>query len=440
MDNNKKLFEGLLKADGIDPAGVTESDRIAFGKMLDKQSKQKPSKPGNARPDIWRIIMKNGITKYAAAAVIVIAVLLSITFLDKSVTPAYAIEQTIEALSSIRFIHLVHRDQTGMITDERWIELGSNLEQLRYYQKSLPDFLAVEDGTTVAMYRNEKNTVVLYHPKDKRFTIGPIGQFLKSLSNQRLIIDENVEYRGKRAHRVSSLMANQDIYVDTETFLPIAGAGLEISYETPPEGIFEVVIPDGFVVVDKRPGVELGAIPDWFKEYEAADENFKKAKQALREDEFQMAVSLFENVVNNQPQRNWAWYWMGRGYYELGEYDRAIYAFTKLYDIIGSWSYCHYSRALAYMQKDMQLAAEEDLDKALPWMILSLRYPEGTTMFEIADTPFGGQPFQASDEEARSRMINRLREATGQDFGYDHQGTAEDNEQALSAWEKYVSE
>ncbi len=39
MDNNKKLVEGLLKADGIDPVGATESERVAFGKMLDEKLK-----------------------------------------------------------------------------------------------------------------------------------------------------------------------------------------------------------------------------------------------------------------------------------------------------------------------------------------------------------------------------------------------------------------
>ena len=72
MDNNKNLVEGLLKADGINPAGATESERIAFAKMLNKQSK-----PGS-RPDIWRIIMQSKITKPATAAVIIIAALIGI--------------------------------------------------------------------------------------------------------------------------------------------------------------------------------------------------------------------------------------------------------------------------------------------------------------------------------------------------------------------------
>ena len=77
MDNQKKLFEGLLKADGIDPTGPTESERAAFGIMLDEQTKSRQSKPG---PSIgmWRIIMKSKITKFVAAAVLILAILIAV--------------------------------------------------------------------------------------------------------------------------------------------------------------------------------------------------------------------------------------------------------------------------------------------------------------------------------------------------------------------------
>ena len=39
MDNNKKLAEGLLKADGIDPTNITESERMVFRQMLDREEK-----------------------------------------------------------------------------------------------------------------------------------------------------------------------------------------------------------------------------------------------------------------------------------------------------------------------------------------------------------------------------------------------------------------
>ena len=73
---------------------------------------------------IRRFIMSRFTKLTAAAAVIIIAIVLAITILDKSVPSAYAIEKTIEALRNIRFVHLVHRDQSGEIADERWIELS----------------------------------------------------------------------------------------------------------------------------------------------------------------------------------------------------------------------------------------------------------------------------------------------------------------------------
>ena len=39
MDNDKKLFEELLKADGIDPAAPTEAERTVFKEMLDSEKK-----------------------------------------------------------------------------------------------------------------------------------------------------------------------------------------------------------------------------------------------------------------------------------------------------------------------------------------------------------------------------------------------------------------
>ena len=50
-------------------------------------------------PNIWRIIMKSRITKLAAAAVIIIATLISINLFNG--TPAWAIEQSVKALDNI---------------------------------------------------------------------------------------------------------------------------------------------------------------------------------------------------------------------------------------------------------------------------------------------------------------------------------------------------
>ncbi|MHC4665164.1 MAG: hypothetical protein ACYS9T_04295 [Planctomycetota bacterium] len=68
-----------------------------------------------------RFIM-NKFTKLTAAAVVIVAAVLSITFLGKLTAPVYALEQTIEALKNVRYMHIVRRGEAGQVEDERWIE------------------------------------------------------------------------------------------------------------------------------------------------------------------------------------------------------------------------------------------------------------------------------------------------------------------------------
>lgn len=87
---------------------------------FDKSKKTQSVSPG---PNIWRIIMKSRITKLATAAVIIIAVVLSIIFWDKSVTNVYAIEQTIEANRTMRYLHLRYFDSShDNVAKECWLE------------------------------------------------------------------------------------------------------------------------------------------------------------------------------------------------------------------------------------------------------------------------------------------------------------------------------
>ena len=73
--------------------------------MLTSRTDGKPSVP--TRPlNIGRIIMKSPITKLAAAAVIIVTAVLSITILEKSATPAYGITDLPELFKKARTIHM----------------------------------------------------------------------------------------------------------------------------------------------------------------------------------------------------------------------------------------------------------------------------------------------------------------------------------------------
>ncbi|MHC4290363.1 MAG: hypothetical protein ACYSSK_10010, partial [Planctomycetota bacterium] len=72
----------------------------SYAAMGSHDSTAKP--PGHYK--LRRILMKNTV-KFTAAAIILIAATLSLTIWNAGVTPVYALEQTVEALSAMRSIH-----------------------------------------------------------------------------------------------------------------------------------------------------------------------------------------------------------------------------------------------------------------------------------------------------------------------------------------------
>jgi len=400
---------------------------------------------------IERRFTMSRLMKLAAAAAIIIVALLGVRFLDKSLSTTYAFDQTVEAVKNVRFMHVVQRDETGQIKDERWIEIGPDGFQVRYRQDNPPNRLIVEDGQTVSVYYKDKNSVILYDPKDQQYQwIGNLRVALNELAGQAsMVIEKNVDYWGRKAHHVRWLTLNVDCYIDPETKLPIAMLGYQISYEDPPEGIFDIVIPEGVVVVDKRPGAQLVEEPEWMKikdnNAKIAQQNFDEARMMSAAGEYEKAAELFKNVVEIQPGSNWAWFWLGKAHYELGEYDSAIYEFSKVIEMLTKSfkvvpHYCHLARGLAYAAKGMKDMARRDFETALPVMIDALRNIKAATLFDYADDPLYKdlpEDKRPTAEQSLAMMINRLRLITGQNFGYDPNASAEENERAIAAWEDW---
>jgi len=80
----------------------TKFDQKVKQDILTVMDKQTTS--AEHQPSLGRIIMKSRIIKLAAAAVIVVVVFLGINLLDKAVTPAWAIEQTVEAFKNLKSV------------------------------------------------------------------------------------------------------------------------------------------------------------------------------------------------------------------------------------------------------------------------------------------------------------------------------------------------
>ena len=104
---------------------------------------------------IWRTIMKSPITKLAAAAVIFVAVALSINVWDKSIPTAYALEQTIEANHSVRYLHIKGFDPSHKEPKEYWVvcDESGKLKSARWH---MPEWDAPKDGAKVVVWKKNK--------------------------------------------------------------------------------------------------------------------------------------------------------------------------------------------------------------------------------------------------------------------------------------------
>ena len=162
MDNNKKLYEGLLRADGIDPAGATESERVAFGRMLDEQHKLRQSRPSTARPYIWRIIMKSKSTKFAAAAVIMIAAILGLNIIPWPGT-SVALADVAKRLEGVK--NCVFRKTVTVTTEEG--KIYKNESHIYYAQAGVrqDNYHGPDAGLQVFLQHSQGRIVWIVHDK-----------------------------------------------------------------------------------------------------------------------------------------------------------------------------------------------------------------------------------------------------------------------------------
>ncbi|HUW18885.1 MAG TPA: tetratricopeptide repeat protein [Sedimentisphaerales bacterium] len=454
MTDDERQFENFVRQTEFDDTpDPNHRDRLerhllrALGKRPPRQI------------EFWRIAMKSKITKLAAAAVILIAVVLSVAILDKSIPSAYALEQTIDAIKSVRFMHIVRGPRENKdYGDERWIEIMPDGSQGRYRQHMPPRLFVVDDRKTVFAYRENKNTVVLYDPNDQSFTwYGNPGKWLAELADGNLtpIVEEYVDYKGRAAHLVRDPRTSRKVYIDTQTKLPIAYGGYDITYEEPPKGTFDIPpVPEGAILVDKRPGAELTEEPEWMKRKTESDKKldehdekcaplFREAMHKLAEGKYEEAAELLTVVVDLQPMRNWVWHWLGKAYYELGQYEKAIVMYS-VWCRGGTLSCYNLARGRAYRKLGMEMAARKDFEIALEAMVKSLRDMDSmkARLFDYAEDPLYRYDKQRrpSEKESFTKMVYRLREVTGENFGYDRSlDTPEEIERVISAWEDWWS-
>jgi len=233
--------------------------------------KSKTKEPADLQPSVWRIIMNSSITKLAVAAVLVIAAVISITFLSKSATPAYAIEQTIEALKNTRTVHMFCRDWDGK-KFEMWMTLDSQ-GYPEYCYSYWPDYEVTNISTPMVSYQYNKkmNQVSVNKGKLYHFDV-QFDRMFEDLQKEVQKSESNVKvYREAASSGSKSLIVaicgegdeSWKVFIDPETKLPVGLHCLksrnrpgdfirdfdEIRFdEELPAGIFEFQIPEGATV------------------------------------------------------------------------------------------------------------------------------------------------------------------------------------------------
>ena len=162
MNDNEKQFEDFAHQIKFDDAPDSDHRDQLEQDLLNAFAKKPPR-----QTILWRKIMKTRITKLATAAAIILIAVLGITFLDKSTSPAYAIEQTIQASHSIRYIHTKSFWPPHEEPMEAWIEFDATGTG-RNFRIQMPAWTDPwgNDGDKVIVWKDNKAHIWL---KKKNF-------------------------------------------------------------------------------------------------------------------------------------------------------------------------------------------------------------------------------------------------------------------------------
>ena len=284
MNDNEKQFEDFVRKIKLDDTPDTEHRDKLEQNLLRTMAKQ----PRQIK--IWRIIMKSQITKLAAAAVIIVAVVVTVTILDRTVTPAWAIEDTVKALDQYNGIYLggvvgVPIKKIGRGEDlvlrggenmsvEYWMQANEERTRSENYR------IEAGDGTVWSVYNKmtyrydpKGNTVQVQSGRGIEMSLWASGDFLSKLKEAMqdwkvMYGKDTVTGRDYAFITFSNPSQGQSwwLEIDLETNLPVRAKGWHntrregtpsmnfqriIFFEKLPDEIFEFEIPEGAKVIEE---------------------------------------------------------------------------------------------------------------------------------------------------------------------------------------------
>jgi len=171
--------------------------------------------------------MKSPMTKCAAAAAIIVVVLLSINLWNKTLPTAYALEQTIEANHTVRYLYIKDFKLGEEDPKEFWIEFDQQ-GQTKNIRVHMPEWDSPSDGAKVIVWQEGKATVwfkrknVLLTVRDERLAQQMLG--LVQGVDPRLAVERlyETEKRGAVSVEVDEPTAKTELIIVTATY-PLEG-------------------------------------------------------------------------------------------------------------------------------------------------------------------------------------------------------------------------
>jgi len=217
--NNLDAAINALKNEIVPPCPPQETIDTTLQKLMEAESGTIKSKITITE----RIKAMKSFTKLAAAAMIIIAVLLPITFLDKSVTPAYALEQTIEATRALRYLHTKYfHGERDDVAKECWLEFDES-GRTKNLRINWSDWFA--GGKVVVWNENETK---IWNQKENLLTIFSDEVYtsrvhkMKEGDDPKLIVEQLYEQEAKGLVKIEIDESGnkEEPIVVTATYLP----------------------------------------------------------------------------------------------------------------------------------------------------------------------------------------------------------------------------
>ncbi len=226
MKSAEKI-EQLVKKMRFSPDASANKRILKYAEAALKQ-RVDTAKSNRFELNIWKLIMNKPITKLATAAVIIIAVFAGINHFGGSVDivmPAYALEQTIQANHTVRYIHIKNFKAGEDEPKEFWLEFDE-YGQMKNARVHLPEWDSPEDGPKLIVWKENKAQIWLKKKnifatiKDKTVAAHML-KFVEEL-DPRLAVERlyEREAQGKVEIEIEEPSNKAEPIVVTATYLP----------------------------------------------------------------------------------------------------------------------------------------------------------------------------------------------------------------------------